>query len=282
MAKLVFSLDDGQVITVPVIGSMTVGSAEGNDVLIEDPSIAPHHAELVSAGDGSFALRDLGSAGGTRINGAAIREAGLRFGDEIIFGVLKGHFLSDEAALAAAHAEDEARLRDLHASYSELHSKHQMVLGMVSTLGAQEKQKLASLERLHSDISELESRITAAREVMAAAESSNLRAQSQARETETLRARIASEVSALEKSRTALKEEIADLEKLRAQTEESCRVCNEALRGTAGALAMKEAALVQTSAAVKSATAELAALAEQVRLARAEHDAIRHSAEHPN
>ena len=44
MATLVFHLDDEREIIVPLNETVTVGSSEGNDVLVEDSSIAPSHA----------------------------------------------------------------------------------------------------------------------------------------------------------------------------------------------------------------------------------------------
>ena len=43
----------------------SIGRDEGNDVIINDPSISRRHAELVDAGGGIYRLVDSGSSNGT-------------------------------------------------------------------------------------------------------------------------------------------------------------------------------------------------------------------------
>jgi ABC transport system ATP-binding/permease protein len=67
------------------------GRTEGSGrLLIDHPSIAPKHAELLNSKD-SATLRDLGSAGGTFVNGEKIRERVLQEGDLLQFGTCESH-----------------------------------------------------------------------------------------------------------------------------------------------------------------------------------------------
>jgi pSer/pThr/pTyr-binding forkhead associated (FHA) protein len=72
--------------------AVSIGRALDNDVIIEDPRVSRHHAQLRQR-YGHYVLYDLDSAGGTRINGYPIEECVLHSGDvislagvEIIYG----------------------------------------------------------------------------------------------------------------------------------------------------------------------------------------------------
>jgi transcriptional regulator with PAS, ATPase and Fis domain len=54
-------------------GAARIGSAQGNDVTIADPTVSRVHCELVTRGD-SITLRDLGSTNGTFVEGVRIRD----------------------------------------------------------------------------------------------------------------------------------------------------------------------------------------------------------------
>jgi len=64
---------------------VTVGRAMDNTVIIEDPRVSRHHAQLRHR-YGRYVLYDLSSSGGTRINGYLIEECVLHSGDVISFG----------------------------------------------------------------------------------------------------------------------------------------------------------------------------------------------------
>lgn len=73
----------------PVI---SVGRALDNDVILEDPRVSRHHAQIRRR-YGRYILYDLGSAGGTTINGYPVEECVLQAGDVISFagvGVVYG------------------------------------------------------------------------------------------------------------------------------------------------------------------------------------------------
>lgn len=72
---------------------VTVGRAESSDVQIVDPSVSRSHAEVRARGDG-FAVVDLGSTNGTRVNGARVTDRDLRDGDEVTFGNVTTRFVA--------------------------------------------------------------------------------------------------------------------------------------------------------------------------------------------
>jgi hypothetical protein len=67
-----------------------VGRTLDNGFVIDHPSVSKRHARVV-AGDGGYALRDLGSSNGTFINGKRISKAKLEDGCEVRFG--RAHFV---------------------------------------------------------------------------------------------------------------------------------------------------------------------------------------------
>jgi len=61
-----------------------VGSATDADIRIDDAGFAERHARIDLSGE-TILLRDLGSAEGSLVNGAPVRDAVLRPGDQIVF-----------------------------------------------------------------------------------------------------------------------------------------------------------------------------------------------------
>ncbi|MBX6326632.1 MAG: FHA domain-containing protein, partial [Chthoniobacterales bacterium] len=61
---------------------ITIGRAADNTVVINDPSVSAHHAQLQLAGE-TYWLKDLGSTNGTHVNGKPVTETLLRFDDRI-------------------------------------------------------------------------------------------------------------------------------------------------------------------------------------------------------
>lgn len=85
----------------------TVGRDPGNDIILRDPKVSRHHAEIVFE-RGFFVLHDLASANGTYVNGKRIRVAPLTHGARLRMGNTYGRFSeelpteADAAPLAAA------------------------------------------------------------------------------------------------------------------------------------------------------------------------------------
>lgn len=64
-------------------GTVTLGRAPDNDVVIADPRASRYHARLVRDGE-RWTLTDLGSTNGTRVNEQRIETAVLNHGDTIV------------------------------------------------------------------------------------------------------------------------------------------------------------------------------------------------------
>ncbi len=64
---------------------VTMGRSPESTVVLADPNVSRHHAEVRPAVDG-FVVVDLGSTNGTRVNGVQVGEHHLRDGDEVRVG----------------------------------------------------------------------------------------------------------------------------------------------------------------------------------------------------
>lgn len=69
----------------PVGEGLVIGSAAGNHICLEDPAISAQHCEIRVHG-GRLLLKDLGSRGGTFVNGIPVIERELMSGDEVTLG----------------------------------------------------------------------------------------------------------------------------------------------------------------------------------------------------
>jgi transcriptional regulator with GAF, ATPase, and Fis domain len=69
----------------------TIGSQEGNDLVVEDPTVSRFHCEIVLDSAGSH-VRDLGSSNGTVVDGVRITGAFLRSGSLIKVGAVTLRF----------------------------------------------------------------------------------------------------------------------------------------------------------------------------------------------
>lgn len=81
---------------------IVMGRGPECQVQLSDYSISRQHAKLVKKGD-EYVVVDLGSRNGTRVNGAAITQAAVTDGDEIILGKFPVHFrraLKDKIVLS--------------------------------------------------------------------------------------------------------------------------------------------------------------------------------------
>lgn len=66
-------------------GSLTIGRAADNAIVLLDGRVSRHHATIRTR-HGAVVLTDLGSTNGSRVNGARIDEAALGIGDRIEIG----------------------------------------------------------------------------------------------------------------------------------------------------------------------------------------------------
>jgi predicted component of type VI protein secretion system len=69
----------------------TLGRDPGNDIILRDPKVSRHHAEIVFE-RGFFVLHDLASANGTYVNGKRVRVAPLTHGARLRMGNTYGRF----------------------------------------------------------------------------------------------------------------------------------------------------------------------------------------------
>ena len=79
-------LDDDQPVRTVAIGRrVRIGRQADNDLVVTDPGVSRHHAEVTNE-RGTCTLRDLGSTNGTTVNGTRVGEHALRDGDRIHLG----------------------------------------------------------------------------------------------------------------------------------------------------------------------------------------------------
>lgn len=64
---------------------VTIGRANDCTIVLADPNVSRHHAEVRPAGDG-FVVVDQGSTNGTKVNDVRVAEHQLSDGDEVRFG----------------------------------------------------------------------------------------------------------------------------------------------------------------------------------------------------
>jgi pSer/pThr/pTyr-binding forkhead associated (FHA) protein len=75
--------------------AITIGRGPDNTIVVNDPSISTHHAQLLLEHD-TYRLTDLDSTNGTRVNGKPVTETVLRFDDRIRFGAAEARYESAE------------------------------------------------------------------------------------------------------------------------------------------------------------------------------------------
>ena len=64
----------------------TAGRDPGNDIILRDPKVSRHHAELRRGETGDWHIADLGSTNGVKVNGRQVSSSRLRPGDEVTLG----------------------------------------------------------------------------------------------------------------------------------------------------------------------------------------------------
>lgn len=83
---------DGDMSSHRVTGDrFKIGRLGNNDLVLGDPSVSRHHAELIQVGDG-YRVADLESMNGVYVNGRRIRERRLADGDELEIGDVRMSF----------------------------------------------------------------------------------------------------------------------------------------------------------------------------------------------
>jgi hypothetical protein len=82
---LVLLSDDEAVKSIPIERRIRLGRQSDNDLVITDPGVSRHHAEVINT-NGTCTLHDMGSTNGTYVNGSVVGEHALRDGDRISVG----------------------------------------------------------------------------------------------------------------------------------------------------------------------------------------------------
>lgn len=93
-ARAILLVNGQQHITIdrPVIN---LGRQRDNHIILDDPAVSRHHAQI-RLRFGQHVLFDLGSAGGTTVNGSRIQETILRSGDVITLGASSLIYLEED------------------------------------------------------------------------------------------------------------------------------------------------------------------------------------------
>ena len=106
MAKLFFVGLDGteKSYRLQTHRPFTVGRDPGNDIILRDPKVSRHHAEIVFE-RGFFVLHDLASANGTYVNSKRVRVAPLTHGAKLRLGNSYGRFSEELPTEADGSAE---------------------------------------------------------------------------------------------------------------------------------------------------------------------------------
>ncbi|MEM9070715.1 MAG: sigma 54-interacting transcriptional regulator [Myxococcota bacterium] len=85
---------------------LTVGTAEGNDLVLRDPTVSRFHAELIRRGDGVQVL-DHASTNGTRAHGVRLCDAIVDAGTELTLGHTTLRVVDGAQVTVALHEESE-------------------------------------------------------------------------------------------------------------------------------------------------------------------------------
>ena len=70
-----------------------IGRMPDCGIVLSDPNVSRHHAQVVRQGD-RYAISDLGSTNGTKVNGIPVRTQLLEPGDEVMVGSTRIRFES--------------------------------------------------------------------------------------------------------------------------------------------------------------------------------------------
>jgi S1-C subfamily serine protease len=98
--------DAGRVVEVD--RPLVLGRVRGVDLVIRDARASRRHAELTPV-EGGLRLRDLGSANGTVVDGAPVRDVVLRGGEQVGIGSVRLAVLAEEPAATGAPIAEPVR-----------------------------------------------------------------------------------------------------------------------------------------------------------------------------
>lgn len=143
LATLTLVSEGGGEAQVTIKDAFSVGRAKGNDLVIRDLHVSGQHAKFTVLQDGVFEIADLGSSGGTFVNGQRVERCALKSGDKIEFATVAATFRyvagdlldpADEYEGTLVHSKAEAARMLAAVSHAPLH-------GMLSVLSAHEQSR---------------------------------------------------------------------------------------------------------------------------------------------
>jgi tRNA A-37 threonylcarbamoyl transferase component Bud32 len=95
---------------LPPVGTLTVGcDVQRCALVVSAPGVADVHCAIGRAKGGGWAVKDLGSVAGTRVNGARVEAARLRAGDELLLGDARLRVVDPARPAAAGPRPDETQ-----------------------------------------------------------------------------------------------------------------------------------------------------------------------------
>jgi pSer/pThr/pTyr-binding forkhead associated (FHA) protein len=119
MPKLTIRSETGELTSHDLVEeTYTIGRSAENSIRLDDTSVSGRHAELVLVAENCY-LKDLGSTNHTLVNGKAVKEVQLRFGDRIRFGKVEAFFEGE----IAGGAQPLPRVEEAGALPAELSSR---------------------------------------------------------------------------------------------------------------------------------------------------------------
>src|SRR5437016_3350828 len=83
---------EGELRTIELGSSTTIGRDPGCEVCLRDPSVSRKHARILRLDDGSYQVLDLGSRHGILVRGRRVEAAVLAQGDELAIGSARFRF----------------------------------------------------------------------------------------------------------------------------------------------------------------------------------------------
>ena len=296
MVTLNFVLEDGREVVVPLSGLVTLGRDDDNDVIIDDERVSRHHAELSLLPDGRVELTDLGSTGGTFVNGRPVRKQVAKAGDRLAFGPLAASIIAIEDQPASAQvggkalsresiAAEEKRLAGLRSEFEEMQSAAAEAARALEALKKQRAEIEVAVARLSESRSLAESEAVKQKE-LAGAEAEKTRAIREGVQTEEKRLDdLRRQIADLEIQRAAV---AADVEaKARQKEDELARLNGEAtearktldrlreeIAGSSEELAARSRQLAETHEQTSDAEAGARSLAEAMNRVRQAEDRL--------
>ena len=104
---------------------ITIGKANDNEYVVNDPSVSRHHAQLTYEEEGHWILEDLGSTNGTFVNGIQIARKQVTSKDVIKLGDSYVFNLAEVLKANNDYSEEFAALKQVYDNYIQAKIKIQ-------------------------------------------------------------------------------------------------------------------------------------------------------------